>query len=59
MTAPRALAFLSERSTPDGERVLLLVGPHASLTSRYARLRERHVGIVAESEPMLLACEVM
>jgi hypothetical protein len=53
------LAFLRQGSAPDSQWVLLLVEQHTSLARFYACLRERHVGIVTEREPMLPSREVI
>ena len=49
------LPFLRECRTADGQRILLLVEQHTRLARFDARLRQRHVGIVAKREPMLSA----
>ena len=53
------LPLLRQRRTTNGQRILLLVEQHTRLACFDARLCKRHVGIVAEREPMLSAGEVI
>ncbi len=47
--------LFGQRRATNGQRVQLLVEQHTCLARFDARLRQRHVGIVAKREPMLSA----
>lgn len=47
------LPLLRQRRTTNGQRILLPIEHHTRLARFDACLRQRHVGVVAEREPML------